>query len=378
MATTAQPLSGTGVADVGHPAPPTPEGALIRNLRTIGMVWKREIIRFRRTPARIVSGLAQPILFLFVLGAGIKPLVGQNSAGGVDYQQFILPGVMAMSVLFSSLFSAISIVWDREFGFLREMLVAPVSRAGLVLGKAAGSGTVAAGQGLILLIAAPIVGVHLNALQIIEVIPLLMLLAFALTAFGIVIASRMQRMESFQMVMGLVVNPMLFLSGAIFPLAGLATWLAVVTRLNPATYGIDPIRRVMLGEHDAAPLTINGWVVQPHRAGNSLLAEHRSGPSVRRHRAVRLGRQDGARRKCRATQHDGGRVRRQRLDAVHAGLPDTRSGPSEVRGRHGSTEAGRGRADPVGRPARVPRPCSRRPRPLLVGAAVRRRSLPAV
>ena len=132
------------------------------------MVWKREIIRFRRTPARIVSGLAQPILFLFVLGAGIKPLVGQNSAGGVDYQQFILPGVMAMSVLFSSLFSAISIVWDREFGFLREMLVAPVSRAGLVLGKAAGSGTVAAGQGLILLIAAPIVGVHLDALQIIE------------------------------------------------------------------------------------------------------------------------------------------------------------------------------------------------------------------
>jgi ABC-2 type transport system permease protein len=168
---------------------------------------------------------------------------------------------MAMSVLFSSLFSAISIVWDREFGFLREMLVAPVSRAGLVLGKAAGSGTVAAAQGLILLIAAPIVGVHLDAIQIIEVIPLLVLLAFSLTAFGIVIASRMQRMESFQMVMGLVVNPMLFLSGAIFPLTGLVTWLAVVTRLNPATYGIDPIRRVMLGGQDAAPLTINGWVV---------------------------------------------------------------------------------------------------------------------
>jgi ABC-2 type transport system permease protein len=130
-----------------------------------------------------------------------------------------------------------------------------------VLGKAAGGGTVAAAQGLILLIAAPIVGVHLDAIQIIEVIPLLVLLAFSLTAFGIVIASRMQRMESFQMVMGLVVNPMLFLSGAIFPLTGLVTWLAVVTRLNPATYGIDPIRRVMLGGQDAAPLTINGWVV---------------------------------------------------------------------------------------------------------------------
>jgi ABC-2 type transport system permease protein len=225
------------------------------------MVWRREIIRFRRTPARIVSGLAQPILFLFVLGAGIKPLVGGRAAGGVDFQAFIFPGVIAMSVLFSSLFSAISIVWDREFGFLREMLVAPVSRTGLVLGKAAGAGTVAAGQALILVAAAPIVGVSLDALQFLEVIGLLLLLAFALTAFGIVIASRMQRMESFQMVMGLVVNPMLFLSGAIFPLRGLPIWLAVVTRLNPATYGIDPIRRVMLGGSDAAPLTINGWVV---------------------------------------------------------------------------------------------------------------------
>jgi ABC-2 type transport system permease protein len=260
VATTAEPLHGAGVTDVGHAVPPAPERALARNLRTIGMVWRREIIRFRRTPARIVSGLAQPILFLFVLGAGIKPLVGGRSAGGVDFQQFILPGVIAMSVLFSSLFSAISIVWDREFGFLREMLVAPVSRTGLVLGKAAGSGTVAAAQGLILVAAAPIVGVHLGALEFVEVVGLLLLLSFALTAFGIVVASRMQRMESFQMVMGLVVNPMLFLSGAIFPLRGLPTWLAVVTRLNPATYGIDPIRRVML-ESDASAVTINGWVV---------------------------------------------------------------------------------------------------------------------
>jgi ABC-2 type transport system permease protein len=249
-----------GVSEVGRAVPPAPEGAVIRNLRTIGMVWRREIIRFRRTPARIVSGLAQPILFLFVLGAGIEPLVGDRSAGGVDFQEFILPGVIGMSVLFSALFSAISIVWDREFGFLREMLVAPVSRTGLVLGKAAGSGTVAAGQALILVAAAPLVGVSLDVLQFVEVVALLLLLAFALTAFGIVIASRMQRMESFQMVMGLVVNPMLFLSGAIFPLRDLPTWLAVATRLNPATYGIDPIRRVML-ESDASAVTINGWVV---------------------------------------------------------------------------------------------------------------------
>jgi ABC-2 type transport system permease protein len=225
------------------------EGRIARNLRTIGMVWQRELIRFVRSPARIVSGLAQPVLFLFVLGAGIEPLVGDRSAGGVDYQEFIFPGVVAMSVLFSSLFSAISIVWDREFGFLREMLVAPVSRTGLVLGKAVGSGTVAVLQGLVLLIAAPIVGVDLDIVEFVEMFGLLLLLAFSLNAFGIVIASRMQRMESFQMVMSLVINPMLFLSGAIFPLEGLPTWLAVATRVNPATYGVDPIRRRLGGAH---------------------------------------------------------------------------------------------------------------------------------
>lgn len=259
MATTAEPVRGAVTVDTGLVAPRR-EGALHRNLRTIGMVWLREILRFRRSPARIVSGLAQPVLFLFVLGAGIKPLVAGRAAGGVDFQVFIFPGVIAMSVLFSSLFSAISIVWDREFGFLREMLVAPVSRTGLVLGKAAGSGTVAVAQGLILLVAAPIVGVHLDPLKFVEMFGLLLLLAFSLNALGIVIASRMQRMESFQMVMSLVINPMLFLSGAIFPLRRLPTWLAVATRLNPATYGVDPIRRVVLG-HDTAPLTIGSWVV---------------------------------------------------------------------------------------------------------------------
>ena len=140
------------------------------------------------------------------------------------------------------------------------MLVAPVSRTALVLGKAAGSGMIAAAQGLILLIAAPIIGVSLTPLEFVEVFGLLLLLAFALNAFGIVIASRMQRMESFQMVMSLVINPMLFLSGAIFPTEGLPTWLAVATRLNPATYGVDPIRRVMLGSQ-ASPLTFGDWVV---------------------------------------------------------------------------------------------------------------------
>jgi len=234
-------------------------GALSRNARTVAMVWERELIRFRRSQARIVTGLAQPLLFLVVLGAGLSKFVGNRGAAGVSYQAYLLPGVIAMSVLFSSLFSAISIVWDREFGFLREMLVAPVSRTALVLGKAVGGGSVSILQGIVLLVAAPFVGVHLTFLNVAEMILLLMALSFGLVSFGIVVASRIQRIESFQVVMSLVVNPMLFLSGAIFPLQRLPGWLGVAVKVNPATYGVDPIRRVMLGDKGA--LTLGGSVV---------------------------------------------------------------------------------------------------------------------
>jgi len=234
-------------------------GYLRRSLRAIRMVWVRDLIRLRRTPTRIVTGVAQPLLFLFVLGAGLENLIGSQRAGGVDYQQYLFPGILAMSVLTSSLFSAIAIVWDREFGFMREMLVAPVSRSALVLGKALGGGTVAVVQGLILVVVAPLVGVDLTVGRFFAMVGFLLLLAFALTAFGIVVASRMQRMESFQMVMALVLQPMLFLSGAIFPLVALPSWLGVVTRLNPATYGVDAIRRVVLP--NVAPLTIFDWTV---------------------------------------------------------------------------------------------------------------------
>jgi ABC-2 type transport system permease protein len=235
------------------------EGTVIRNVRAMLMVWRRDIIRLFRMPTRIISGIAQPLLFLFVLGAGLEAAIGAQGAAGVSYQQYLFPGILAMSVLTSALFSAIAIVWDREFGFMREMLVAPVSRSSLVLGKALGGGSVAVVQGLVLVVFAPIVGVSFTVASFFEMVLFMLLLAFSLTAFGIVIASRMQRMESFQMVMALVLQPMLFLSGAIFPLTALPAWLAVITRLNPATYGVDAIRRVVVP--DAAPLTILDWVV---------------------------------------------------------------------------------------------------------------------
>jgi ABC-2 type transport system permease protein len=236
-----------------------PQPALVRNLRTIGTVAVRELIRLRRMPGRIVSGFAQPVLFLLVLGAGLSHLVGNKGISGVSYQEYIFPGVLAMSVITSALFSAIAIVWDREFGFMREMLVAPVSRSALVLGKALGGGSVAVAQGIVLIVLAPLVDVHLTPLNVLGLLGALLLLAFAMTALGIVLASRMRRMESFQMVMALVLQPMIFLSGAIFPLNRLPGWLAVPCRLNPATYGVDLARRALLGEKQA--LTIAHHVV---------------------------------------------------------------------------------------------------------------------
>jgi ABC-2 type transport system permease protein len=237
------------------------DGAFVRNLRAMLMVWRRDIIRLTRMPTRLISGIAQPLLFLFVLGAGLEGAIGSRGAAGVDYQEYLFPGILAMSVLTSALFSSMAIVWDREFGFMREMLVAPVSRSTLVLGKALGGGTVSVLQGIVLVVVAPVVGVSFTFASFFEMLGFLLLLAFALTAFGMVIASRMQRMESFQMVMALVLQPMIFLSGAIFPLERLPGWLAVPCRLNPATYGVDLARRSLLGEkvaltiaHHAVPI----------------------------------------------------------------------------------------------------------------------------
>lgn len=222
--------------------------ALADELRTIAMVWRRELIRFSRTRTRILSGFVQPILFLFVLGWGLSPLVGTTA--GFDFKKFVFPGIVAMSVVTTSIFSAMSIVWDREFGFLREMLVAPVSRASLVLGKTAGGATIATGQGTIMLALAPLIGVRLTPLVVVQVIAIELLMSVSLTAFGVFVASRIQRMESFQVVMQLVLFPMLFLSGAMFPLNNLPPWLTLLTRLNPLTYAVQPLRQVVFAAQD--------------------------------------------------------------------------------------------------------------------------------
>jgi ABC-2 type transport system permease protein len=213
-------------------------------LRAIKVVWKRELIRFSRDRLRILTSLMQPFLFLFVLGTGLSRLASAGTHG-VNLRTFVYPGVLCMAVMFTAMFSAASLVWDREFGFLREMMVAPVRRSSLVLGKCFGGATVAGFQGVIVLCLAGLVGVPYAAGLILEVFALQLLLAFAITAFGVMVAARITQMQSFMALMQMAIMPMYFLSGALFPVSGLPQWLEILNRLDPLTYAVDPMRRAV-------------------------------------------------------------------------------------------------------------------------------------
>ena len=238
-------------------------------LRAIKVVWRRELIRFRNERIRIVTALAQPLLFLFVLGSGLQQL-SAASTDGVDLKTFIYPGVLCISVMFTAMFSAASIVWDREFGFMREMMVAPVRRSSIVIGKCFGGATVASLQGVILLALAWTVDVPYSLSLIVGVFLLLLLLAFSITAFGVMAAARIKQMQSFMGLMQLVVMPMFFISGALFPVTNLPGWLALLNRIDPLTYAVSPMRSLVFAHLDLskqAEATLNpgitwfGWTV---------------------------------------------------------------------------------------------------------------------
>jgi ABC-2 type transport system permease protein len=230
-----------------------PPRSIFSELRAIRITWRRDVVRFVNDRIRIVSTLVQPLLFLFVLGSGLQRL---SSAGthGVNLKTFIYPGILCISVMFTAMFAAASIVWDREFGFLREMMVAPVSRASIVIGKCLGGATVACSQGVIMILLGPLVGVHYNALLILGIFGLQLLLAFTITAFGVMIAVRIKQMQSFFGVMQMIVMPLFFISGALFPATGLPRWLEVLNRIDPLTYAVDPMRRLVFSHLHVSPL----------------------------------------------------------------------------------------------------------------------------
>ena len=283
MVTQVQRAAADGVAEAALVAEirvAVPEHSLWHNLGAVNIVWRRELIRFRTDRLRAITSLIQPFLFLFVLGTGLSTLAKHGMPPRVQFKTFIYPGVLAMSVLFTSVFSAGSIVWDREFGFLRGMLVAPVSRASLVVGKCLGGTTIATFQGLVFLALAGFARVSYNPLLLLTLVGELLLLSFTLTAFGLMMAARIKQFQSFMALTQMLVMPLFFLSGALYPLNGLPAWLSVLTRIDPLTYIVGPMRHAVFSHlsiptayvHELAPgITWGSWVV-PAGAALGLVA----------------------------------------------------------------------------------------------------------
>ncbi len=228
----------------------------MNNLRGVYTIWYRDILRFWHDKMRIVGSIAFPLLFLFVFGSGLSNQMG-SLGPGIDFTQFIFPGIVGMTVLMSSLMAGISLVWDREFGFLKEVLVAPISRTSVAVGKTLGSATTALFQGMLILLLAPLIGVSLSVGTVLALLPLMLLLSVAMGSLGILLATRIRSMEAFQAVMQMLMFPMVFLSGVFFPLRGIPYWMNILVKINPATYGITPIRQVILEAAPGSPFAIN-------------------------------------------------------------------------------------------------------------------------
>jgi ABC-2 type transport system permease protein len=256
------------------PLAPAPEplgevrSDLAHHARATWVVTRRELLRFKQDKARMLSMLLQPLLFIFVMGTGLGSIV--DTGGQVGFRTFLFPGVLATSVLFTAAFAGVSLVWDREFGFLREMMVAPISRASIIWGKCLGGAIVATGQSLILLALVGTVGIPYDPLLLVELTGCLFLGSLFLTALGVLLSTRIKTIQGAMPMLQLLITPMMFLSGSLFPLAGLPVWLSVVTRLNPLTYVVQPMRHLVLQHLDLSAveqqrllpaLTWAGWEV---------------------------------------------------------------------------------------------------------------------
>ncbi|UNO44333.1 ABC transporter permease [Streptomyces sp. MST-110588] len=226
-----------------------PAAALARDLRTVRVLWRREMIRFGRNRLRIAMGLLTPLMFLFILGTGLNAALGSGGTAFQDYRAYLFPGVLVMSVQAPALAVGSSIVWDRQAGFLRQMLVAPVRRSALLAGTSLGGATSGACYGALVLALAGSVGIPYHPRLLLALLELA-LIAFAFTALGVVAAVCIKRIETFQIAVSLAMGPLLFLSGAMFAVGGLPGWLGIVVRLNPVTYGVDALRRTLPGNLD--------------------------------------------------------------------------------------------------------------------------------
>ena len=248
-----------------HRAP----AGLAADVRAARIVCHRELLRWVKDRRRLAAGLVQPLLWLFVLGTGLSRVVAVGPED-VDFRTFLFPGVLATSVMFTAVFSGVSVVWDREFGFLREMLVAPIRRSSIMAGKCFGGAIVATAQAVVILALAGLCGIPYSPVLMIQLLAVLFLAALAITAFGLLLGARVANIQSVMPVIQTVITPMMFLSGALYPTAGLPAWLAFATKVNPVTYAVVPMRHAVFSHLDLSPeaeqlldpeLTWGGWPV---------------------------------------------------------------------------------------------------------------------
>jgi len=212
----------------------------------IYIMWLRQLKRYWRSKSRMLGSLAQPLLFFVALGFGLGPIFAK--AGGGNYLEFLGPGIIAMSILFTAMFAGIEVIWDRQFGFLKETLVAPVSRFKIMLGRTLGGATTATLQGIVILILTFIIGFRIsNPLMLIPALVFMFLTAMLFTALGTAIASKMEDMQAFPLIINFLIMPIFFLSGALFPLNNLPTALTTITRINPLSYCVDGLRGTLTG-----------------------------------------------------------------------------------------------------------------------------------
>lgn len=223
--------------------------------RGVWVLAYRELLRFVQERSRLFSSFAMPLIFLVIFGAGFGELIGSMTPG-VDYIQFMYPGIIAMTVLMSSMMSGISIVWDREFGFLKEILVSPLGRGGIILGKAVGGAAVAVLQGVVMLILAPILGVSINIVMVLELVLVIIIVSISLSGMGLLVASRMKSQQGFQVVIQLIIMPLIFLAGIFYPVNNVPVWMEIVSKVNPLTYGVDAIRQIFLGSEGASTIGV--------------------------------------------------------------------------------------------------------------------------
>jgi ABC-2 type transport system permease protein len=216
-------------------------------------IWLRNMKRFIRSKSRIIGSVSMPLFFLIFLGVGLNSVV-KIPGLGENYIQFLIPGIVSMSVLFTSIFSGIQIIWDKQFGFLKETLVAPVSRLEIMIGQTFGGATTAFIQGMIILVLSLFIGLQTNFVGFLIAFGFMSLIGISFTAFGIAIASRMEDMTGFQLIMNFVVFPIFGLSGALFPISSLPSWIVPITLLDPLTYGVEGIRYGLTGVSQINPL----------------------------------------------------------------------------------------------------------------------------